>query len=164
MQTLPYWSWSEGQGCPPDNSLSCFFVGAERLCHQRDNSSEIVKAANDLPMEDAVPAPEYVSVDHLCGDLITPYGGVAAYRAASTEFLFTRVATFVQDEAERQRASKWALGSWARKAAFTSTLGASQAITSEMGNNYSSPQAERTTRQRILFIHVRCLRRARRLH
>jgi hypothetical protein len=102
MQTLPYWSWSEGQGCPPDNSLSCFFVGAERLCHQPDSSSEILKADNDLPMEDTVPAPEYVSVESLCEDLTAPYGGRSEYRAASTEFLFTRVAKFVQDEAERQ--------------------------------------------------------------
>ena len=70
---------------------------AETVCPNDDNTddSDIVERVNITDWEGLIDV-------NSCPEVTEQYGGTSAIRAATTEFLFTRLADFVIAEAERQ--------------------------------------------------------------
>lgn len=100
LRTVGTWIWNSKEHCPilddNNNTIStspmlCYFPQSETVC-PNDNSAKQFKVTDDKGQ----------LTPQRCPNVTAQYGGTSAIRAATTEYLFTRLADFVIDEAERQ--------------------------------------------------------------
>ena len=102
VQSLLPWIWYDSQNCgqyrnDPHSAMSCYFPESEPTCPTK------------YPLEQDHDRPTFLNltrphgkIKEACPDVIQMNGGIRSIRSATTEFLFTRVSTFVQEEGERQ--------------------------------------------------------------
>ena len=103
LRTVGTWLWNSVEHCPlyddNNNTIStspmlCYFPQSETVC-PNDNlagTTKQFKVTNDNGRVKLLSCPRVTE----------RYGGTSAIRAATTEYLFTRLADFVVHEAERQ--------------------------------------------------------------
>ena len=102
VRTVGTWLWNSRGHCPIhdeyNNTVStspmlCYFPQSETVCPKdSDNTTERFQITNNdgqLNLQS-------------CPNVMAQFGDTSAIRAASTEYLFTRLAEFVIEEAERQ--------------------------------------------------------------
>ena len=102
IRTVGTWLWNAKAHCPIHNEYNntvstspmlCYFPQSETVCPKdSDNTTERFQITNNdgqLNLQS-------------CPKVTAQYGDTSAIRAASTEYLFTRLAEFVIEEAERQ--------------------------------------------------------------
>ena len=97
VKTLPPWTWFDEQSCAGPSPMTCYFPESEPSCPKDPlvHFSSKRRTMRNLTR----PAGK---IRESCPDVQALYGGVAAVRAAATEFLFTRVSALVFAEAQRQ--------------------------------------------------------------
>lgn len=106
LRTVGSWIWTPIEHCPvideynhpiTTSPMVCYFPKAEFVCPDDDNTEDfdIVERVNITDWEGLIDV-------NSCPEVTEQYGGTSAIRAATTEFLFTRLADFVIAEAERQ--------------------------------------------------------------
>jgi hypothetical protein len=92
LRTAGSWIYNDAEKCKtdqPNTPMSCYFPHAEPICPV-DTTPEIKKF--DIAYKDRYTCPRITDVA----------GGHSNVRAATTEYLFTRVSEIVQQEGERQ--------------------------------------------------------------
>ena len=103
LRTVGSWIWNPIKHCPiiddENNTITtspmlCYFPKSETVCPNDDDSDMIerVTITDDNGNIDV----------NSCPKVTRKYGGTSSIRAATTEVLFTRVADFVVEEAQRQ--------------------------------------------------------------
>ena len=101
VRTLGTWLWNSKDHCPIqdeyNNTVStspmlCYFPQSETVCPKDSDTKNRFQITNN---DGRLKIPS-------CPKVTAQYGDTSAIRAASTEYLFTRLAEFVIEEAERQ--------------------------------------------------------------
>jgi hypothetical protein len=116
VRSIGSWNWRDELHCSDfDNkekysSMKCYFPGSELQCPEDedddggggggDNHSDFV--SNDIFKAANLSHPDGFIYPSVCPTITEAAGGTSAVRAATTEFLFTRVSDLVQKEAQRQ--------------------------------------------------------------
>ena len=100
LRTVGSWIWNPVEHCPiVDNNKSpmlCYFPKSETVCpNDDDEDSEMIERVSTTDSGGLIDV-------NSCPNVTARYGGTSAIRAATTEFLFTRLSNFVKVEAERQ--------------------------------------------------------------
>ena len=103
LRTIGSWIWTPLEHCPAvdENNrtispMLCYFPRSETICpNDHDEESDLLDRVNITDWEGLIARDS-------CPNVENKYGGTSAIRAATTEVLFTRVADFVVEEAERQ--------------------------------------------------------------
>jgi hypothetical protein len=106
LRTVGSWIWNSIEHCPivdiDNNTITtspmlCYFPKSETVCPNDDNddNEDMIERVNLTDLGGLIDV-------NSCPNVTEQYGGTSAIRAATTEYLFTRVADFVVKEAERQ--------------------------------------------------------------
>lgn len=103
LRTVGSWIWNPIKHCPivdEDNNtittspMLCYFPKSEKVC-PNDEDSDIIERVTITDDNGNIDV-------NSCPKVTRKYGGTSAIRAATTEVLFTRLADFVVEEAQRQ--------------------------------------------------------------
>ena len=101
VRTLGTWLWNSRDHCPIQDEYNysvstspmlCYFPQSETVCPKDSDTKNRFQITNN---DGRLKLPS-------CPKVTAQYGDTSAIRAASTEYLFTRLAEFVIEEAERQ--------------------------------------------------------------
>jgi hypothetical protein len=106
LRTIGNWIWNPIEHCPTvddgNNTITrspmlCHFPKSETVCPNDDDedNNTMIKRVNITDYEGMIDV-------NSCPTVTERYGGTSATRAATTEYLFTRLSDFVVKEAERQ--------------------------------------------------------------
>jgi hypothetical protein len=110
VRTLGYWHWRDEKHCqvydsgikdPWKSPLKCYFPESENLCPEDDAQFGELELQDPERSFNMTYPGGGIAMD-VCPDVIENAGSVSVVRAATTEFLFTRVADIVQKEGQRQ--------------------------------------------------------------
>jgi hypothetical protein len=105
LRTVGTWIWNSKEQCPThdenNNTIStspmlCYFPQSETVC-----PNDVIAGVGATRQFQVTNDDGRVKLQS-CPNATEQYGGTSAIRAATTEYLFTRLADFVVHEAERQ--------------------------------------------------------------
>jgi hypothetical protein len=108
VRTLLPWTWYADESCKGASAMTCYFPESEPECIE-DQEEDVFDFSSGNSYESTSKRRLMLNltrpagkIKESCTVIQQDYGGVAAVRAAATEYLFTRVSTLVYDEAQRQ--------------------------------------------------------------
>jgi hypothetical protein len=110
VRTIGPWVWKDEKHCqeydeaindPWKSPMKCYFPESENLCPEDDAQ------VDELHLQDPQRTYNLTDAngrtpDNPCPTVVANVGGIPFLRSATAEFLFTRVSTIVQREAQRQ--------------------------------------------------------------
>jgi hypothetical protein len=110
VRTLLPWTWYDDEACKGTSAMTCYFPESEPKCLDDGEEDDFDLSSTRSSSYDSNTRSRLIlnltrpagKIKESCTDIHQAYGGVAAVRAAATEFLFTRVSDLVYEEAQRQ--------------------------------------------------------------